>query len=191
MLAEAGSFSPSAGKPRHVLAAWQAAELPITVLSITPASEKDLCLAHDPAYVRGVLEGKVSSGFGNTSLEVARSLPYTSGAMIAASRAALEVGCACAPVSSFHHAQYDSAAGFCTVYADGPFPIAKKLKDPTWRKQLTDSVVGRAIHVEAISYQELIRVARQAAVNEDIATLDALSSWVQKKCDDVGRHLAS
>jgi acetoin utilization deacetylase AcuC-like enzyme len=114
MLAEAGSFSPSAGKPRHVLAAWQGAELPITVRSITPASEMDLCLAHDPAYVRGVLEGKVSNGFGNTSLEVARSLPYTSGAMIDASRAALEIGCACAPVSGFHHAQYDSAGGFCT-----------------------------------------------------------------------------
>jgi acetoin utilization deacetylase AcuC-like enzyme len=116
MLAETGSFSPSAGKPRHVLAAWQGAELPITVRSITPASEMDICLAHDPAYVRGVLEGKVSNSFGNTSLEVARSLPYTSGAMIAASRAALEIGCACAPVSGFHHAQYDSAAGYCTFH---------------------------------------------------------------------------
>jgi hypothetical protein len=55
MLAEAGSFSPSAGKPRHVRAAWQGAELPISVRPITPASEMDLCLAHDPAYVRGVL----------------------------------------------------------------------------------------------------------------------------------------
>jgi hypothetical protein len=49
-------------------AAWQKAELPITVRSITPAAEMVLRLAHDPAYVRGVLEGKVSNGFGNTSL---------------------------------------------------------------------------------------------------------------------------
>jgi hypothetical protein len=39
MLASAGSFSPSAGKPRHVLAAWQAAGLPITLRSFTPASD--------------------------------------------------------------------------------------------------------------------------------------------------------
>ncbi len=114
MLAEADSFSPSAGKPRHVLAAWQISEFPISVHSITPASEADLCRTHDPAYVRGVLDGKVANGFGNNSLQVARSLPYTTGAMIAAARAALDGGCGCAPVSGFHHAQYDSAGGYCT-----------------------------------------------------------------------------
>ncbi len=114
MLATAGSFSPSAGKPRQVLAAWHAAGLPITLRSFTPASERDICLAHDPVYVRGVLNGKLPNGFDNTSVEVARSLPYTTGAMIAAARAALESGCACAPVSGFHHAQYSSASGYCT-----------------------------------------------------------------------------
>jgi acetoin utilization deacetylase AcuC-like enzyme len=114
MLATAGSFSPSASKPRHVLAAWQAAGLPITLRSFTPASAKDIRLAHDPVYVRGVLNGKHPNGFDNTSAEVARSLPYTTGAMIAAARAALESGCACAPVSGFHHAQYSSASGYCT-----------------------------------------------------------------------------
>jgi len=114
MLAETGSFSPSAGKPRYVLTAWQAAALPITLRSVTRASEKDICLAHDPVYVRGVLNGKLPNGFGSTSPEVARSLPYTSGAMIAAARAALEGGCACAPVSGFHHAQYSAAGGYCT-----------------------------------------------------------------------------
>lgn len=125
MLAEAGSFSPSAGKPRHVLAAWQKAGLPITVRSITPASERDLCLAHDPVYVRGVLNGKLPNGFGNTSPEVARSLPYTSGAMIAAARAALDGGCACASVSGFHHAHYRSAGGYCTF--NGLVIAAQKL----------------------------------------------------------------
>jgi acetoin utilization deacetylase AcuC-like enzyme len=64
--------------------------------------------------VRGVLCGELPNGFDNRSLDVAGSLPYTSGAMIAAARAALETGCACAPVSGFHHAQYDCAAGYCT-----------------------------------------------------------------------------
>jgi hypothetical protein len=56
---------------------------------------------------------------------------------------------------------------------------------------LNDSVAGRTVHVEAISYQELIRVARNAAISEDIGTLDALRDWVQQKLDDVGGHLAS
>ena len=114
MLATAGSFSPSASKPWHVLSAWQAAGLSITLRSFTPASAKDICLAHDPVYVRGVLNGKLPNGFDNTSVKVAQSLPYTTGAMIAAARAALESGCACAPVSGFHHAQYSSASGYCT-----------------------------------------------------------------------------
>ncbi|MGO9267793.1 MAG: histone deacetylase [Candidatus Binataceae bacterium] len=125
MLADAGSFSPSASKPRHVLATWQKAGLPISVHSVNPASEMDLCLAHDPEYVRGVLDGKLPNGFDNTSSEVARSLPYTTGAMIAAARAALEGGCACAPVSGFHHAQYSSAGGYCTF--NGLVIAAQKL----------------------------------------------------------------
>ena len=97
-----------------MLSAWQRSELPVIVKTFTPASVLELCLAHDPAYVRGILGGDLPNGFGNTSPDVARSLPYTTGAMMAAARAALETGCACAPVSGFHHAQYDSAVGYCT-----------------------------------------------------------------------------
>jgi hypothetical protein len=75
LLAESGSFSPSAGEPPQVLAAWQEAGLPISVRPISPASELDLCLAHGAAYVHGVLAGSIPNGFGNTSPEVARSLP--------------------------------------------------------------------------------------------------------------------
>lgn len=135
LLAESGSFSPSAGKPRHVVSAWKHAGLPITVSDISPASEMDLRLAHDPAYVRGVLGGKVSNGFGNTSRDVARSLPYTTGAMMAAARAALHGGCACAPVSGFHHAHYDSAGGYCTF--NGLVITARKvLAEETARRVL-------------------------------------------------------
>jgi acetoin utilization deacetylase AcuC-like enzyme len=114
MVAETGSFSPSAAKPRHVLTAWQEARLPLAIQTFEPVSETDLCLAHDPAFVRGILAGALPNGFGTTAWDVARSLPYTTGAMLGAARAALEGGCACAPVSGFHHAQYDSAAGYCT-----------------------------------------------------------------------------
>ena len=83
------------------------------------------------------------------------------------------------------------AAAFGLIYADGPFPIAKKVKDPTRMKELTDSVVGRAVHFEAISYQELIRVARHAAISEDIKQLDELSDWIQRKFDEAGKRLAA
>jgi acetoin utilization deacetylase AcuC-like enzyme len=114
MLAESGSFSPSAGKPRLVADAWRSAELPIDWRPATAATVEDLSLAHDPAYVTAVLDGTAENGFGNTRPDVARSLPFTTGAMMNAASAALECGVACAPVSGFHHAGYSAGGGFCT-----------------------------------------------------------------------------
>ncbi len=127
MLAKPNSFSPSAQKPEHVLTAWQAAGLPLAVNGVTAATENDLCLAHDAAFVRGVLDQTVENGFGDTSPDVAASLPYTTGAMIDAARSALQGGIACAPVSGFHHAGYDYAAGYCTF--NGLVVTARKLLD--------------------------------------------------------------
>jgi hypothetical protein len=104
MVAEANSFSPSAGKPRQVLAAWKADHLPIAIQPFLPVDEHDLALCHDPAYVRGVLTCTLPNGFGNWSPDVARSLPWTSGALLSAARHALREGIACAPVSGFDHA---------------------------------------------------------------------------------------
>lgn len=114
MLAEAHSYSPSAGKPRHVLAAWKAEQFPISIYPISPVDEHDLTLCHDAAYVRGVLSCGSPNGFGNQSPEVARSLPWTSGALLSAARHTLSQGIACAPVSGFHHASYSHGGGFCT-----------------------------------------------------------------------------
>jgi acetoin utilization deacetylase AcuC-like enzyme len=115
MVADAESFSPSAGKPRLVVEDWLERGLPIDVRTFEPVTEAELSLAHAPGYVRSILGGEVRNGFGSKSLEVARSLPYTSGAMLAAAREALRNGVvAVAPVSGFHHAQFDHAAGFCT-----------------------------------------------------------------------------
>lgn len=114
ILANIDSFSPSAGKPRLVLKAWLDGHLPIELLEFQRAASEDLALAHDPAYVNGVLRGDIPNGFGTTDPEVASTLPYTTGAMLAAARHALQRGIACAPVSGFHHAHYDSSGGFCT-----------------------------------------------------------------------------
>lgn len=115
MVADAQSHSPSAGKPAHVVQSWQQLGVPLSIRSFEPASREQLCLAHSPDYVDAVLEGRRKNGFGNRLPEVAQSLPYTTGAMIAAAREALDnVAVAVAPVSGFHHARFAHAAGYCT-----------------------------------------------------------------------------
>jgi acetoin utilization deacetylase AcuC-like enzyme len=114
MLADSGSFSPSAGKPRLVADAWRGAGLPIDWRGINAATAEDLALAHDPTYVTAILDGTGENGFGNTRPDVARSLPFTTGAMLNAAEASLKCGVACAPVSGFHHAGYAAGGGFCT-----------------------------------------------------------------------------
>jgi acetoin utilization deacetylase AcuC-like enzyme len=115
MVADSRSFSPSAAKPRAVVASWSRLGVPLVVKEPAPVTHAQLCLAHDTQYVAGVLAGRLPNGFGNRSLEVAASLPYTSGAMLAAASEAIENGAvAVAPCSGFHHARHDCAGGYCT-----------------------------------------------------------------------------
>lgn len=114
LLAESDSRSPSAGKPGPVVAAWERAGLAIERRPVVPATVEQLCLAHDPPFVRAILAGQIANGFGNTRADVARSLPYTNGALLCAASCALETRIACAPVSGFHHAGYRTATMFCT-----------------------------------------------------------------------------
>lgn len=114
LMADSGTRSPSARKPKPVVAAWQQARLPIEVRPVVPVNVEELSLAHDPIFVKAVLERRTNNGFRNRSDDVARSLPYTSGSMLCAARSALEEGVACAPVCGFHHAGYDTASMFCT-----------------------------------------------------------------------------
>lgn len=115
MVAEADSFSPSAAKPRQVVADWREHDLPIDVRTFDPVDEGTISLAHDASYVRAVLACTAVNGFGDRRPDVAGSLPFTNGAMLAAALEALANGrAACAPVSGFHHACHGHAEGFCT-----------------------------------------------------------------------------
>lgn len=115
MVADSGSFSPSAAKPAQVVASWQRRGLPLELHAPAPATLEELELAHDPAHVRAILAGRAPNGFGDRSAQVAASLPYTTGAMLSAARHALgHRTIACAPCSGFHHAGYRRVAGFCT-----------------------------------------------------------------------------
>lgn len=114
-VADSRSYSPSAAKPGPVVAAWRRLDVPLDVRAPEPVTRAQLYLAHDDDYVDGVLDGRIENGFGNRLREVAASLPHTSGAMLAAARAAIANGAvAVAPVSGFHHACYDRGGGFCT-----------------------------------------------------------------------------
>lgn len=115
MVADAASFSPSAGKPALVVESWKTLGVPIELREPQPVSVEQFSLAHDPKFVADVLHGRRENGFGNRLPAVAATLPYTSGAMLSAAREALNnhLG-AVAPCSGFHHAGYDFAGGFCT-----------------------------------------------------------------------------
>jgi acetoin utilization deacetylase AcuC-like enzyme len=115
VVAEANSYSPSAGKPALVVRDWRDHQFPIDIKAVTPVTREQLALAHDRAFVDGILDSTRKNGFGNTLASVARSLPFTSGALLCAAREALQNRrAACAPVSGFHHAGYGHAGGFCT-----------------------------------------------------------------------------
>lgn len=115
MLADSESFSPSASKPAEVVNSWKTLGILMDIVEPAPVTVDQLALAHDRAFVEGVLSGARKNGFGNRSPAIAASLPYTTGAMLAAAREALLNGrVAVAPCSGFHHAGYDEAGGFCT-----------------------------------------------------------------------------
>jgi acetoin utilization deacetylase AcuC-like enzyme len=114
MVADAQSFSPSAGKPRAVVASWQRRFPVLEYREPRAATVDEFALAHERRYVEDVLARREKNGFGNFLPEVADALPYTTGAMIAAARHAHTHGIAVAPVSGFHHACYERGGGYCT-----------------------------------------------------------------------------
>lgn len=115
MVANFSNFSPSAGKPARVVGSWERLGLPIELIEPAPVTADQLKLVHRPDYVDKVLACQVKNGFGNRLPEVADTLLYTSGSMLAAAREAIRNRkVAVAPCSGFHHAGYTSAFGYCT-----------------------------------------------------------------------------
>ena len=107
--------SPSARKPKLVLQSWKKLGYPVEMMKVRPLTVDELCLAHDPAYVRGILKGQIKNGFDNTDKAIAKSLLWTTGSFVsAATHAHQHRESTFSPTSGFHHAGYDQAAGFCT-----------------------------------------------------------------------------
>lgn len=116
--------SPSPRKPGEVVAQWRE-RYPVDIVSFAPATIDDFCLAHDPKHVAGILDLSIKNGMDTRHQEVADSLPWTTGSMIAAARHALQDRITVSPSSGFHHAGHDFSWGFCTL--NGLLIAARKL----------------------------------------------------------------
>ena len=126
MVGPAQRHSPSAHKPAEVVASWLRLLPTLEIVEPVPVDTNELGLAHDRDWVIDVLTGKADNGFGNRSMEVAGTLPYTSGSMLSAAKAAMRRGVALAPCSGFHHAGWAEAKDYCTF--NGLMVTAIRLK---------------------------------------------------------------
>ena len=121
------SFSPSAGKPEEVVAAWLA-EFNVDVVSFDPVTRAEFKRVHKSKFIDGVLDLRRSNGFSNKLPEVAASLPWTAGSIRAAALYALQTGLpAASPTSGFHHSGWKHGGGFCTF--NGLMVAAMACKD--------------------------------------------------------------
>jgi acetoin utilization deacetylase AcuC-like enzyme len=180
MVAVSGSqLSPSAHKPALVAKALQSQLEPqdLEWIEPEPAELADFFRVHDPRFVKSVLEGQQPNGFGNTSLEVAATLPYTSGSMITGVKIAVKRQ---RPVvaslsSGFHHAGTARATGFCTF--NGLMVAAARAIADSWVERIaiidadyhfgdgTEEIIevtGLAANVYHLSMGRSFRVPRQA-----------------------------
>ena len=119
--AAATGVSPSAGKPKLAVEDWLAHPHigpHIQIETFNPATDEILCGAHHEKYVDGVLSGELLNGFGTRDPDIAASLRYTVGSMVAAAKHVLTMRgryrFAVSPTSGFHHAGYRQGGGFCT-----------------------------------------------------------------------------
>ena len=194
MCANSQSFSPSSAKPALVVQAWQDAGQSIEIKSFEPLTRGEIAVAHSRKMVDEILDGQRPNGFGNTSAEVAASLPYTSGSMRAAVHEAMENGIgAVSPTSGFHHAGYDFCGGFCTF--NGLMIAAIPLVFDGWKVGILDCDMHYGNGTEEIIKGLGIKRARivhhsQRAVEDFeveawLKTLPAFIAHTFGKCDVV------
>jgi hypothetical protein len=76
------------------------------------------------------------------------------------------------------------SVAFVLVYAPGNFPMARKLKSEDWRT-FEARVRKSVVQMGVVSYQDLIKTARQVAGKADGEVLERLEHWVNKKLRNV------
>jgi acetoin utilization deacetylase AcuC-like enzyme len=129
------------------------AEVPLLrLLQAHPATDGELALAHDPAYIQAISTGAVEPrvmreiGF-PWSPAMAERARRSVGATIAACRAALHDGVAANLAGGTHHAYPDKGGGFC-VFNDAA--VAARLMQAEWsrknRSPLPVAIVDLDVH---------------------------------------------
>lgn len=129
------------------------AELPgLRLREAQPASDGELALAHEPAYVSAVAEGWLTPvqqreiGF-PWSPAMAERARRSVGATIGAARAALAEGVAANLAGGTHHAYADKGSGYC-VFNDAA--VAARLMQAEWhrhrRELLRVAVIDLDVH---------------------------------------------
>ena len=68
---------------------------------------------------------------------------------------------------------------FVIAYADGPFPMAKKIKTAAWRDFVASST--SVVPLRTASFQQLIQLGMSATTGSDAAVLEELAHWVENK----------
>mgnify|MGYP002784707818 CR=1 FL=1 len=130
-----------------------AAELPALRLHEAPAaSDGELALAHEPAYIAAVVDGTLTPvqqreiGFPWSERMVERSRRSV-GASIAAARAALQGSVGANLAGGTHHAYADRGSGYC-VFND--IAVAARLMQAEWhrahRRLLRVAVIDLDVH---------------------------------------------
>jgi acetoin utilization deacetylase AcuC-like enzyme len=114
-----------------------AAELPqVELMQALPATDGELALAHDPAYIAAISDGSVDArlmreiGF-PWSEAMAERARRSVGATIAACRAAFRDGIAANIAGGTHHAYAGKGGGFC-VFNDAA--VASRLMQAEWSR---------------------------------------------------------
>jgi len=74
-------------------------------------------------------------------------------------------------------------AAFVVVYADGAFPMARKVKSEEWQR-LVETTSDRAVALRVASYQQLLAWAATAAVPDERPILQDLTAWIERKFVD-------
>jgi acetoin utilization deacetylase AcuC-like enzyme len=121
----------------------------IRLCEAPPASEGELALAHDPAYIAAVFEGTLPAamqreiGFPWSERMVERSRRSV-GATIAAARAALHEGVAANLAGGTHHASADRGGGYC-VFNDTA--VAARLMQAEWHRRHSAAAGGLRVAV--------------------------------------------
>ncbi len=107
------SIAPTTRKLKVLHPRWQAGFPEATWLPVEPVEAPLMCRAHDPAYVEGLLSGRIPNGLGASDTDWLR---WKIGALVTAARRAHQNrSCVGALVGGYHHASYSSAWGFCTL----------------------------------------------------------------------------